>query len=187
MFQGGKTVQKRQLFLCVLAFSALPMLAGFFEQANFNVKTGLWEGTVVNHNTGAPLISDDMKSRLSPEQQQRLAAAMAASSANAAKPRTIRVCMSQDKMDRGLEQDRSDRPGCSRTVVTNTPTVLEVRQECSNDMGKTLMTFHYEALNRETVTGKTHFEITPAGQTKTMVSDGTIQGKWISDSCGDVK
>lgn len=178
-------MQKRQLLLCVLAFSALPMLAGFFQQANFNVKTGLWEGTVVSHSTGAPPISDEMKAQMTPEQQQRMAAAMAASMAHAAQPHTIRVCMSRDKMDRGLEQDRSDRPGCTRTVVTNTPTVLEVREECSNDMGKTLMTFHYEALNRESVTGKTHFEMTRAGQT--MVSDGTIQGKWVSDSCGDVK
>ena len=50
---------------------------------------------------------------------------------------------------------------------------------------RTLMTFHYQAINQETVTGKTHFEITRAGQS--MVSDGTIQGKWVSDSCGDVK
>jgi hypothetical protein len=79
----------------------------------------------------------------------------------------------------------ADRPGCKQTVVTNTPTVLEVRQECSNTTDKMVITLHYKALNRETVTGKTHIEVTHAGQT--MVSDGTIEGKWVSDSCGDVK
>jgi uncharacterized protein DUF3617 len=153
-------MQTRKLFLCVLFCSVFPMMTGFFQHANFNVKTGLWEQTMVSHSTGAPPSSDDAKA-----------------------PHTTRMCMSQEKMDRGFAQ--GDRPGCKQTVVTNTPTVLEVRQECSNPTGKMVVTLHYRALNRETVTGKTHFEMTSGG--KTMVSDGTIQGKWVSDSCGDVK
>jgi Protein of unknown function (DUF3617) len=160
------------------------MMTGFFEQPKFNVKTGLWEQTTVSHNAGAPSLSDDMKSRLTPEQQKKIADAMAASSANAAQPHTTQVCMSQEKMDRGFTEE-ANRPGCTQTVVTNTPTVLEVRAECSNPAGKMVITLHYKALNRETVTGKTHFEMTRAGQT--TVSDGTIRGKWVSDSCGDVK
>src|ERR1700739_1752508 len=177
-------MQKRKLFLCVLTCSALPMMAGFFQQAKFNVKTGLWEQTVVSHSTGAPPLYEDMKAQLTPEQQNKMANAMAASNASAAQPHTAKVCLSQDKMDRGLVQD-ADRPGCTQTIVTNTPTVLEVRQECSEPTGRMVITLHYKALNRETVTGKTHFEMTRAGQT--MVSDGTIQAKWVSDSCGDVK
>jgi SOS-response transcriptional repressor LexA len=177
-------MQKRKLFLCVLICSALPVTAGFCQQAKFDVKTGLWEQTVVSHTTGAPPLSDDMKAQLTPEQQKKMADAMAASNAKAAQPHTARVCMSQDKMDRGFTQE-ADRPGCKQTVVTNTPTVLEVRQECSDPTGNMVITLRYRALNRETVTGKTHFEMTREGQT--MVSDGTIQGKWVSDSCGDVK
>jgi hypothetical protein len=177
-------MQKRKLFLCVLACSALPVMSGFFQHAKFDVKTGLWEQTVVSHSTGAPPLSDDMKAQLTPEQQKKMADAMAASNASAAQPHTTQVCMSQDKMDRGFAEE-ADRPGCKQTVVTNTPTVLEVRQECSNPTGKVVITLHYKALSRETVTGKTHFEMTRGGQT--MVSDGTTQGKWVSDSCGDVK
>jgi Protein of unknown function (DUF3617) len=176
-------MQKRKLFLCVLACSALPVMTGFSQQAKFNVKTGLWEQTMVSHSTGAPPLSDDMKAKLTPEQQKKMADAMAASRASAAQPHTKRVCMSQDKIDRGFTEE-SERPGCKQTVVTNTPTVLEVRQECSSPTGKVVITLHYKALDRETVTGKTHFEMTRGGQT--MVSDGTIQGKWVSDSCGDV-
>jgi hypothetical protein len=155
-------MQTRKLFLCILAGSALPMITGFSQQAKFNVKTGLWEQTVVSHSMGAP----------------------AASSADATQTHTMRVCMSQDKMDRGFI-DEANRPGCTQTVVTNTPTVLEVRQECSNPSGKMVMTLHYKAVDRETVTGKIHIEMTRSGNT--MVSDGSIQGKWVSDSCGDVK
>jgi hypothetical protein len=173
-------MQKRKRFLCVLICGTLSMMAGFSQQAKFNVKTGLWEQTVVTHGTGAPPLSDDMKARLTPEQQKKMADA----SAKAGQPHMTQVCMSQDKMDRGFTEE-AERPGCKQTVVTNTPTVLEVRQECSNPTGKMVITLHYKALNRETVTGKTHFEMTRAGQT--MVSDGTIQGKWVSDSCGDVK
>jgi hypothetical protein len=147
-------MQTRKLFLCVLFCSALPMMAGFFQQPKFNVKTGLWEQTMVSQSTGTP------------------------------QPQTTRVCMSQDKMYRGFAEV-ADHPGCKRTVVTNTPTVLEVRQECSNSTDKMVITSHYKALNRETVTGKTHLEMSHAGQT--MASDGTIEGKWVSDSCGDVK
>jgi hypothetical protein len=173
-------MQKRKLFFCVLTCSALPVMAGFFEQAKFDVKTGLWEQTVVSHSTGAPPLSNDMKAQLTPEQQKKMADAMA----SAAQPHTARVCLSQDKLDRGFAEE-GDRPGCKQTVVTNTPTVLEVRQECSNPTGNMVITLRYKALNRETVTGKTHFETTRGGQT--MVSDGTIQSKWVSDSCGDVK
>jgi hypothetical protein len=124
-----------------------------------------------------------MKAQMTPEQQKKMADAVAAANASAAH-QTTRVCMSQDKIDRGFAEE-ANRPGCTQTVVTNTPTVLEVRQECSNPSGKMVITLHYKALNRETVTGKTRVEMTHAGQT--MVSDGTIQGKWVSDSCGDVK
>jgi hypothetical protein len=51
--------------------------------------------------------------------------------------------MSQDKMDRGFAEE-ANRPGCTQTVVTNTPTVLEVRQECSNPTGKMVITLHYK-------------------------------------------
>jgi hypothetical protein len=177
-------MQKRKLFLCVLACSALPVMSGFFQHAKFDVKTGLWEQTVVSHSTGAPPLSDDMKAQLTPEQQKKMADAMAASQARAAQPQTTQVCMSQEKIDRGFTEE-AEHPGCKQTVVTNTPTVLEVRQECSNPTGKMVITLRYKAINRETVTGNTHFEMTHEGQT--MVSDGTVQGKWISDSCGNVK
>jgi hypothetical protein len=160
------------------------MMAGFTQQAKFNVKPGLWEQTTVSHITGAPALSDDMKAQMTPEQQKKMADAMAASSANAAQPHTTRVCISQDKIDRGFVEN-ADRPGCTQTVVTNTPTVLEVRQECSDSTGKMVMTLHYKALDRETVAGKIRFEMTRSGHT--MISDGTTQGKWVSDSCGDVK
>jgi hypothetical protein len=177
-------MQTRKLFLCVLFCSALPMMTGFFQQPKFDIKTGLWEQTMVSHRTGTPPLSDDMKAQLTPEQQQKMADAMAASNENAAQPHTTRACMSRDKIDRGLV-DAANHPGCTQTVVTNTPTVLEVRQECSSPDGKMVITLHYKALNRETVTGETRLEMTHGGQT--MVSDGTIQGKWISDSCGDVQ
>ena len=177
-------MQKHKLFLCALACSALPVMTGFCQQAKFNVKTGLWEQTVVSHSSGAPPLSDDMKAQLTPEQQKKMADAIAASNASSAQPHTTQVCMSQEKMDRGFAEE-ADRPGCNQTVVTNTPTVLEVRRECSDPTGKVVITLHYKALNRETVTGKAHFEMTRGGQT--MVSDGTIQGKWVSDSCGNVK
>jgi hypothetical protein len=177
-------MQTRKLFLCVLFCGTLPMMAGFFQQPKFNVKTGLWEQTAVSHGTGAPPLSDSMKAKLTPEQQKKMADAMAASQARAAQPHTTQVCMSQEKIDRGFTEE-AEHPGCKQTVVTNTPTVLEVRQECSNPTGKMVITLRYKAINRETVTGNTHFEMTHEGQT--MVSDGTVQGKWISDSCGNVK
>ena len=173
-------MQKAKLFLCVLTCTTLPWATGFSQQAQFDVKSGLWEQTVVSHSTGAKPLPDDLKAQLTPEQQKEMADA----NANAPQPHTTVVCMSQDKFHLGFAGD-ADRPGCKQTVVTDTPTVLEVRQECSNPTGKVVITLHYKALNRETMTGKSHFEMTRGGQT--VVSDGTIQSKWINDSCGDVK
>jgi hypothetical protein len=63
--------------------------------------------------------------------------------------------------------------------------VVEVTEECSDDRGTTSAKVHYEAINSETVNGTIHVDITRQG--KTIVSDGTIQGKWVGADCGDVK
>jgi hypothetical protein len=86
--------------------------------------------------------------------------------------------MSQEKMDHGFAEEQ-DRPGCKQTVVTNTPTVLEVRQECSNPTGEMIITLHYKAINRETVTGKTRLEMTRAGHTMVPTVRDKVSGSMI--------
>jgi hypothetical protein len=172
-------MSKVQIVIRGLCLSAIPLLVGFSDSARLNVKTGLWESTVVTHMSGAPPIPDDLLAKMTPEQRARMAASMAGG-----QPHTARYCLTQEKLDKGANFNDT-KPNCKQTVVTNTSKVVEVTQECTDDNATTSIRMRYEAINPETVNGTIHVDITRQG--KTMVSDGTMQGKWISADCGDVK
>lgn len=168
-----------------LALSVLCICSGSAQTTNINVKTGLWESTVVTHTTGLPPIPDDQLQQMTPEQRQQFQAAMEAARARGAQPRTVKSCITKEKLERGLRFD-SPRPNCKRTILNNTSTVMEVREDCTGEQGMTTtMTAHYEAKDPETVAGTFQLVVTRGGSM--MTSDGTIDGKWVADDCGDVK
>jgi hypothetical protein len=175
----------RQILMIALGLSAIPLLAGFSDSPNFRIKTGLWQMTVIIKMNGKLPIPDDVLAQMPPAQRQNFEAAMKAQEATAAKPRIVKTCVTQEKLDRGFRLDASNEPNCEQTILANTVDTMEVHEECSDNKGTTTSNLHYEAVDPETVKGTIHVEV--AHQGNNMVSDGSLQGKWISGSCGDIK
>ncbi len=167
----------KSTYLLAIAFAGAAFAQ---DHPNIDVKLGLWETTTVMKTSGMGAMVDT--TRMSPEMRQKMEDAMKASQAKMAQPRTTRSCMTKEK----IEKDTAFNPdqvqqSCKRTVVTNSRSVLEIKFECTNEKYPMTGLLHIEAPSRETVKGTFKMNAGP------MNSEGTINGKWISDSCGDVK
>jgi hypothetical protein len=69
-------------------------------------------------------------------------------------------------------------------VVSNTASVMDMRQECSGRQ-KSSGTFHFEAANPETMTGTINMTITDG--VRTMTVKRVVNGKWLAADCGTLK
>ena len=147
-----------------------------------NVKLGLWETTVVSQMSGMPPI--DM-SNMTPEQRARMEVAMEAAKKRAATPHTIRTCLTKEKLEKGLFQDKDNEASCKHEVVTKSTTVYAVKFDCSREDNNTTGEWRFEAVTPENVKGNGKFTIEHTG--RKMSSTGTMTAKWIGSSCGDVK
>lgn len=176
---------KPQIMICAIALGCIFTFVAFGQEANFNVKTGLWENTITTQSNGMPPIPDDMLARMTPEQRAKFDAAMKASMARGGHPHTYKYCLTKEKLAQGFNPEDTERHNCKRTVLTNSPKVMEIKEECSEQGGTMLLTVHFEANGSDATTGKTHIVLSKAD--RTMTSDGTMTGKWLGPDCGDVK
>jgi len=171
-------ISRSTLFIGVALVATAP--AVFAE--TLNVKLGLWETTMVAQTSGMPPI--DM-SHMTPEQRARMEAAMEAAKTRAATPHTIRTCLTKEKLEKGLFQDKDNDASCKHKVITKSTTVYAVRFDCSRENNNTTGEWRFEAVTPENVKGNGKFTIEHAGQK--MSSTGTMTAKWVAASCGNVK
>jgi hypothetical protein len=160
------------------------------EPIKLNVKLGLWEIATQANISGMPPLSDDMLSKLTPDQRARMQAAMQASMADAAKPKLAKHCVTAEKVARGLDMDRHDSSNCQKKIATNTASELELNESCAGADGTMVLSEHIQLSGSllggsEQMTGSVHFVKTAAG--KAMTVDSTIKGQWLDASCGDIK
>jgi Protein of unknown function (DUF3617) len=172
-------MSKVQIVMRGLCLSAIPLLMGFAQEiVRPDVKTGLWETTVNTHMNGMPPIPDDVLARMTPEQKQRMM--------GSGGPRTVKVCVTEDKLNKGTDFGGNDRANCKRTIVNNTAKVVDLQEDCVDKDGTAYTAkIHYEVTGHDSVNGTMHVDMNRMG--KAMTLDGTLQSKWIADSCGDVK
>jgi len=147
-----------------------------------NVKLGLWEMTSVIKTSGELPIPAEYLSKLTPEQRAKMEAAMKAQSAGPAQTHTYKSCLTKEKSDSSLFNDRKE---CTETILTSSSTKLSLKATCTFE-GVT-MSGHgeFEAVSTESVKGTIH--MTTTGGEHTMNTDASYTGKWIGASCGDVK
>ncbi len=177
-------MSKRHNGLCILCGLLAFAVSSFGQQPNFNVKTGLWESTITTHMSGIPQLPEDKLAQLSPEQRARVEAAMQGMAANGGQPHTSKSCLTKEKLAKGFDPANQEETRCKRTIVTNSAKVIDMKENCSTENGTMSGTFHIEANGTEATTGSMHMVITQGG--KTMTTDGTFQGKWLSADCGGV-
>jgi hypothetical protein len=167
------------VFALALAFATARPAAA----QKLDVKMGLWEATTVIQMGGVPPV--DM-STLTPQQRAQLEAATAASGKMAARPHTVKECLTKEKLAKGglFQQDKQDN--CTHTVLTDTSTQLGVKFSCSAGGGETTTgEWHFQAASPESVKGTGQMTMARGGQS--MNASSTITAKWIGESCGNVK
>jgi hypothetical protein len=148
------------------------------------VKPGLWEVTSQGQASGMPPIPPQALAQMSPEQRAQAMAAMQSAMGRMNQPNVTRSCITQKMLDRGLDFQHPNNETCNQTVVSSTSRSLELRVQCTGEQ-KTNGTLHIDATNRDTFSGTINMVSTDG--TNTMTMKQTMQGKWLSSDCGNVK
>ncbi len=131
-----------------------------------------------------PQIPPDALARMTPDQRARVEAAMG-SGMGSGQPHTYKSCLTKEKLAQGFRPDDQEKPNCKRTLVSTSSTSMDFKEECSEQGGTVVGTFHVEAHGSDETAGTMHMVINHQGHT--MTSDGTFHGKYLGPDCGDVK
>jgi Protein of unknown function (DUF3617) len=167
-----------------VALSALPLVVLQAADVALNVKTGLWQTTVAMQLSGQLPMSDADLAKMPPEKRQQIEAAIKATMANASQPHVVKSCVTAEQLRKGLSFKTEDQPSCKRTIVTSSSTTWEMHEECTGDSPRT-STIRFHANSPEEIDGEMHMTMTKGE--RTMTSNGTVHGKWLSSDCGSVK
>jgi Protein of unknown function (DUF3617) len=178
---------KLRTILVALGASALVAAAADAGTPLLNINTGLWQVTTTATVSGAamPGLSQADLARLTPDQRAKFQAAMAAGLANAAKPHTIKSCMTEAKLEKDVAFSGDDSPNCKTTVVKhNNGSSISLKQVCVGD-NPSVMTSDFVAKTRQSVVGKVQrVEGTGADQSSFVVN---IAAQWVAADCGNVQ
>ena len=169
-----------------IAISVVLMCVGLFGAEKFtplNVKTGLWESTTTTTMSGQLPLSDELLSKLTPEQRARFEARLKANSPDKTHTFTNRNCLTKEKLERGLFGPNEKE--CTETVLNSSSSKLEVKLACQSEGMKSEGTMLIEALGSESAKGSGNMTVTGGGHT--MNSKTSFSAKWLGPSCGNVK
>jgi hypothetical protein len=148
-----------------------------------NIKPGLWEVTHTPQVKGQMPIPEDQLAKMTPEQRERVQAAM---KAGMAKAHVYKECMTPEKIARALDLDRgSQDTSCKRAIVTSSETELRLHDECTRTNGKSVTDVHVQIEGATRLTGAVDVVMSSGG--KTMTVNSKLSGKWLSTDCGAVK
>jgi Spy/CpxP family protein refolding chaperone len=154
------------------------------DMPHLNVKLGLWEVHMVPQVSGDyPSMSDDQLAKMTPEQRARIQAAMQAAMSEMNKPRVTQDCMTAEKLQRGFGE--KDSVNCKTAVMSNSSSEFESRQICTDSDGTRDSLLHVSAKGPDHVIGTVKSAMSHGG--KGMTFNATMEGKWLSADCGDVK
>lgn len=168
------------------ALCMLVMLPASADQAKvkLDAATGLWEVTTHPQMSGTLKIPEEQLQKLSPEQRARIEAALQSATANAKQEHVIQECLTPEQRAKGFDLG-NEGSACKTTVIRNTSTELEVRRECTtnNDLHTTTERFQMSGPRR--VSGTVDATMAQGGEPMSMHM--TIEGRWLSADCGDIK
>ncbi len=148
-----------------------------------DVKLGLWEATTSMSTSGLPPI-DTGTPNLTPDQRARLEALLK-SRQGAQPPRISRECITKEKLEKSLFQSSAETDSkCTRTVVSNSRTLQEMKVECTGAR-KSTGDVRVEAPSPDNV--KITGTMLMGDAAHAMTVSWTSTAKWLSADCGSVK
>lgn len=174
-----------KMFFAVVMFSSLTLWAAD-SVTPLNVKEGLWEVTTTHSMSGMPPIPPEVMAKMPPEQQARMAAAMAQRGVGTPKTDVRKSCVTKEKLEKHMAFDE-DRKECTRTVVSSSSNHLEMKIHCEyKEHGMTTDgNLVMDVLGAESTKGTMHAVSTGSGNK--MNIDVTFSSRYLGPSCGDVK
>ena len=169
-----KTQNRSPIFIAATLLSALTLNA---HAETFDVKLGLWELTHTTKMQGMPPIPPQVLAQMPPERRAQLEQQIKQS----ADPRTktSKSCYTEKDRDRLFMPE--DEASCTRKVISQTKTKLEVAVACT---GKEQTNTHFtvEAIDAKHVTGAMNMTAMHDGNPMTV--QGSFTGKWLGVECG---
>lgn len=164
----------------LLSAAATSVSAADSLHAAMHITPGLWEFIETPKVSGDTVLPDASVAHVPAAQRAQFLTDMRK---QMAAPQKVRECVTQAKFEQQLF---SEGTGCTRTVVSNTPSRIEIRTSCRQDgAGTRNDTEHRVVASPTAVTGTMHVVAMRDG--KTMTVDQTENGRWLSASCGNVK
>ena len=154
---------KTRILLSLTVAAGVAAAAVLYAET-MNVKTGLWEVTSTTQTTGAPPVD---LSNVPPERRAQIEAMMKERFGGEPKTEVKKECITKEKLEKDLFGDDDMKGECTRTSVTATATVHEVKFECAGNGGKSTGDIRIEAQSTERATGTANVNVAMNG--KTMV------------------
>jgi len=156
------------------------------DAIKLDMKLGLWETTTSFQTSGMPQVNipPDALAKMTPEQRAKVEEMMKGMGSGSPRTNTSKSCMTREKMNK-QQMFSDDKKDCTRTVVSSSPSKLEMRLQCNTDGAKTNGTIRIEAVNSESMKGSMQFQTTGSDHTVNMNS--TFTSRWLGADCGDVK
>jgi hypothetical protein len=152
-----------------------------------NIKTGLWEMTETHNMTGMPAmptIPPDTLAKMTPEQRAQFEAHMKNSFGGGPKTTTRKYCVTKEKLEKDMVFGEN-RPECTRTILSSSSTMTEVKVHCQEKEVSSDGTFKFEAMSNESVKGTMRMVMTT--HDRPMHMDFDFTSKYLGAACGDVK
>jgi len=171
----------RRLLACAGAFGVAYLVYAAPPPAAMAVDLGLWEITTQGQMSGAPMIPADTLAQMSPEQRAKIEAMLARTNHG----QKFKECMTEERRQKGFDERREHAGKCKTTVVTNTSSEYESHSECSSDEGQMSTVAHFKIAGRHAASGTVDITRRAEGNTSTIHS--SIDAKWLSSDCGDIK
>lgn len=177
----------RMTFNLVSAAAIALVATGAAEGASISLHLapGLWEMTSSAQMSGMPSLPENVLAQLPPAQRAKIEAQYQASMAQAAKPHTVKTCVTQKDLDHpfhGMEDGRG--MNCSETVTSSTWTSQVVHVACKGGQGLADGTFHFQAPTPNSMQGL--IELNFVGNGHSINTKAQIQGHWLGADCGSL-
>lgn len=176
-----KTISCASILLCALILLA----ADAYKP--LNVKTGLWQVTVIHTASGTPPIPADMQARMAkmtPEQRARVEEMIRSRFGGTPQTTTYNKCVTTKDLNTNPWANGSDEK-CNWTVLNSTASDMEVNgSSCAagRDQGmKTNVNVKLHVVDPENVKATMQGSATGNGQTTNI--SGTYTGKWLGATC----
>ncbi|MGH8176389.1 MAG: DUF3617 domain-containing protein [Steroidobacter sp.] len=162
--------------LALWALCAVAPLAMAAEK--IDIRPGTWEITATTHMSGAPTVSQDLLSKMTPQQRAELEAAFKAEAAKGPQTEVSRECITAEEAERPFKA--AEREGCTQIITRTTRTTQEARLVCTGENKGSGM-LRVTAPNPETMTAA--FELRSGDGPDAMTIKSQMKGRWLTAEC----